>query len=109
MTCFFSLFAFTLSLTLSVLIRGLFSPFDSFCRCAFPWFLAACLPFLSLMSPPILLSLWSFLSSVSALQGGVSVLSQPQLFFHMAHLKLTFFGFLALHFSSGMKVSLFEE
>ncbi|XP_026704536.1 sodium- and chloride-dependent neutral and basic amino acid transporter B(0+) isoform X1 [Athene cunicularia] len=53
----------------------------------------------------------SFLPSVSALQGGESMLSQPQ-FCHMAPHKLTFFAFLTIgssccHLSSGTKVVYF--
>lgn len=84
-------------------------PLYSFCHCAFPWFLAACLPFLTLMSPPILFSLWSCQPSrVEQLCFPIHSSAAWLLF------KLTFFGFLAIgssccHFSSGTKVNLFEE
>lgn len=91
-----------------------FSPPLSFCHCAFLWFLAACLPLLGVTSPPVLLSMWSFLPLFQCFGVGASVLFQPQLFCCMAPLNFMFFGFLAVgssccHFFSRTKAILFGE
>lgn len=88
----------------------IFFPF-SFCRCALLWFLAACFPLLSVMSPPVLLSIWSCLPLCQCFV--VEYLCFPSLSC-MAPLKLMFFGLLAVgssccHFFSGTKQSSLER
>lgn len=60
----------------SLSLHRFFPPF-SFCHCAFLWFLAASFPPLSVMSPPVLLSIWSFLSLFQCF--GVECLCFPSL------------------------------
>lgn len=59
---------------------------SSFCHCAFLWFLAACFPLLSVMSPPVLLSIWSFLPLFQCF--GVEYLCLPSLSYLAAWLLL---------------------
>lgn len=54
----------------------IFSPF-SLSHCVFLWFLAASFPLLSVMSPPVLISIWSFLSLFQCF--GVEYLFFPSL------------------------------